>query len=106
MCIYLLNDMTLLSLVVPYEITVYTSDIFGAGTDSDVFIVLYGRDGVCTTQKSLCVNKRERRMYFERNSVDQFIVEVSFLNVEAEDQSFFIQACTQPVLFTQRKISF
>ncbi|XP_040192273.1 lipoxygenase homology domain-containing protein 1 [Rana temporaria] len=61
---------------VPYEITVYTSDIFGAGTDSDVFIVLYGRDGVCTTQKSLCVNKRERRMYFERNSVDQFIVEL------------------------------
>ncbi|XP_073475133.1 lipoxygenase homology domain-containing protein 1 [Aquarana catesbeiana] len=61
---------------VPYEITVYTSDIFGAGTDSDVFIVLYGRDGVCTSQKSLCVNKRERRMYFERNSVDQFIVEL------------------------------
>ncbi|XP_072269601.1 lipoxygenase homology domain-containing protein 1 [Pyxicephalus adspersus] len=61
---------------VPYEITVYTSDIFGAGTDADVFIVLYGRDGVCTSQKSLCVNKRERRMYFERNSVDQFIVEL------------------------------
>ncbi|XP_071988971.1 lipoxygenase homology domain-containing protein 1 isoform X1 [Engystomops pustulosus] len=61
---------------VPYEITVYTSDIFGAGTDADVFIVLYGRDGVCTQQKSLCVNKRERRMYFERNSVDQFIVEL------------------------------
>ncbi|XP_073445861.1 lipoxygenase homology domain-containing protein 1 isoform X1 [Dendrobates tinctorius] len=61
---------------VPYEITVYTSDIFGAGTDADVFIVLYGRDGVCTQQKSLCVNKRERKMYFERNSVDQFIVEL------------------------------
>ncbi|KAM3939741.1 lipoxygenase homology domain-containing protein 1 [Leptodactylus fuscus] len=61
---------------VPYEITVYTSDIFSAGTDADVFIVLYGRDGVCTQQKSLCVNKRERRMYFERNSVDQFIVEL------------------------------
>ncbi|XP_075441794.1 lipoxygenase homology domain-containing protein 1 isoform X2 [Ascaphus truei] len=61
---------------VPYEITVYTSDIFGAGTDADVFIVLYGRDGVCSQQKSLCVNKRERRMYFERNSVDQFIVEL------------------------------
>ncbi|XP_029436484.1 lipoxygenase homology domain-containing protein 1 [Rhinatrema bivittatum] len=61
---------------VPYEITVYTSDIFGAGTDADVFIVLYGRDGICTQQKSLCVNKRERRMYFERNSVDLFIVEL------------------------------
>ncbi|XP_078530890.1 lipoxygenase homology domain-containing protein 1 isoform X2 [Lissotriton helveticus] len=61
---------------VPYEITVYTSDKFGAGTDADVFIVLYGRDGLCSQQKSLCVNKRERRLYFERNSVDQFIVEL------------------------------
>lgn len=63
--------------VVPYEVTVYTSDIFGAGTDADVFIVLYGADGVCTRQKSLCQNKRERRMFFERNTVNQFIVEVT-----------------------------
>ncbi|XP_034956813.2 lipoxygenase homology domain-containing protein 1 [Zootoca vivipara] len=61
---------------VPYEVTVYTTDIFGAGTDADVFIVLYGADGVCTSQKSLCQNKRERRMFFERNSVNQFIVEL------------------------------
>ncbi|XP_062984875.1 lipoxygenase homology domain-containing protein 1 [Elgaria multicarinata webbii] len=61
---------------VPYEITVYTSNIFGAGTDADVFIVLYGADGVCTQQKSLCQNKRERRMFFERNAVNQFIVEL------------------------------
>ncbi|KAM6301572.1 lipoxygenase homology domain-containing protein 1 [Podargus strigoides] len=61
---------------VPYEITVYTSDIFGAGTDADVFIVLYGSDGICTQQKSLCLNKREKRIYFERNSVNQFIVEL------------------------------
>ncbi|XP_053910565.1 lipoxygenase homology domain-containing protein 1 [Cuculus canorus] len=61
---------------VPYEITVYTSDIFGAGTDADVFVVLYGSDGICTQQKSLCLNKREQRMYFERNSVNQFIVEL------------------------------
>lgn len=62
--------------VVPYEIKIFTSDIFGAGTDADVFIVLYGRDAVCTQQKSLCVNKRERRMYFERGAEDMFIVEV------------------------------
>ncbi|XP_044287456.1 lipoxygenase homology domain-containing protein 1 isoform X2 [Varanus komodoensis] len=61
---------------VPYEITVYTSDIFGAGTDADVFVVLYGADGICTQQKSLCQNKRERRMFFERRSVNQFIVEL------------------------------
>lgn len=62
--------------VVPYEIKMFTSDVFGAGTDADVFIVLYGRDAVCTQQKSLCVNKRERRMYFERGAEDMFIVEV------------------------------
>lgn len=62
--------------VVPYEIKVFTSDVFGAGTDADVFIVLYGRNAVCTQQKSLCVNKRERRMYFERRAEDMFIVEV------------------------------
>uniref|UniRef100_A0A3Q3VSS6 PLAT domain-containing protein n=1 Tax=Mola mola TaxID=94237 RepID=A0A3Q3VSS6_MOLML len=62
---------------VPYEIKVFTSDMFGAGTDADVFIVLYGRDAVCTQQKSLCVNKRERRMYFERGAEDMFIVELA-----------------------------
>ncbi|XP_059213530.1 lipoxygenase homology domain-containing protein 1 [Centropristis striata] len=61
---------------VPYEIKTFTSDVFGAGTDADVSIVLYGRDAVCTQQKSLCVNKRERRMYFERGAEDMFIVEL------------------------------
>lgn len=60
----------------PYEIKIFTSDVFSAGTDADVFIVLYGRNAVCTQQKSLCVNKRERRMYFERGAEDMFIVEV------------------------------
>ncbi|KAL4660900.1 lipoxygenase homology domain-containing protein 1-like [Arapaima gigas] len=61
---------------VPYEIKIFTSDIFGAGTNADVFIVLYGRNGVCTQQKSLCVNERERHMYFERGAEDMFIVEL------------------------------
>ncbi|XP_045923575.1 lipoxygenase homology domain-containing protein 1-like [Micropterus dolomieu] len=61
---------------VPYEIKTFTSDVFGAGTDADVFIVLYGRNAVCTQQKSLCVNKRERMMYFERGAEDMFIVEL------------------------------
>ncbi|XP_054613031.1 lipoxygenase homology domain-containing protein 1-like isoform X2 [Dunckerocampus dactyliophorus] len=61
---------------VPYEIKIFTSDVFGAGTDADVFVVLYGRDAVCTQQKRLCVNKRERRMYFERGAEDMFIVEL------------------------------
>ncbi|XP_060929737.1 lipoxygenase homology domain-containing protein 1-like [Limanda limanda] len=61
---------------VPYEIKTSTSDVFGAGTDADVFIVLYGRNAVCTQQKCLCVNKRERRMYFERGAEEMFIVEL------------------------------
>ncbi|TSK72011.1 Lipoxygenase homology domain-containing protein 1 [Bagarius yarrelli] len=61
---------------VPYEIKIFTSDIFGAGTDANVFIVLYGQNGICTTQKSLCLNKRERCMYFERGAEDMFIVEL------------------------------
>ncbi|KAL0965208.1 hypothetical protein UPYG_G00278200 [Umbra pygmaea] len=61
---------------VPYEIKIFTSDLFAAGTDADVFIVLYGKDGVCTQQRSLCVNKRERTMYFERGAEDMFIVEL------------------------------
>ncbi|MEQ2159322.1 hypothetical protein GOODEAATRI_021626, partial [Goodea atripinnis] len=62
---------------VPYEIKIYTSDVFAAGTDADVFIVLYGQNGVCTLQKHLCVNERERRLYFERGAEDMFIVEGS-----------------------------
>ncbi|KAF7667477.1 hypothetical protein LDENG_00061370 [Lucifuga dentata] len=61
---------------VPYEIKIYTSDIFGAGTDADVFIALYGRKGICTQQKPLCVNKRERRLFFERGAEDMFIIEL------------------------------
>lgn len=61
----------------PYEIKIFTSDVFAAGTDADVFIVLYGQNGLGTQQKHLCVNERERRLYFERGAEDMFIVEVS-----------------------------
>ncbi|XP_021569028.1 lipoxygenase homology domain-containing protein 1 [Carlito syrichta] len=61
---------------VPYEITLYTSDVFAAGTDANVFIVLYGCDAVCTQQKYLCTNKREQKLFFERKSASRFIVEL------------------------------
>lgn len=63
-------------LVVPYEITLYTSDVFAAGTDANIFIVIYGCDAVCTRQKFLCTNKREQKLFFERKSASRFIVEV------------------------------
>ncbi|XP_061674583.1 lipoxygenase homology domain-containing protein 1-like [Syngnathoides biaculeatus] len=60
----------------PYELKVYTGDVSGAGTDADVFVVLYGQKGICTLQKGLCVNKRERRLHFGRGAEDVFIVEM------------------------------
>ena len=62
--------------VSPYEITVYTGDVSGAGTDADVYVVLFGKEK-STSQKSLCVNKQERKKYFERKSVDKFVIEVT-----------------------------
>ncbi|XP_077916249.1 lipoxygenase homology domain-containing protein 1 isoform X1 [Halichoerus grypus] len=61
---------------VPYEITLYTSDVFGAGTDANIFIVIYGCDAVCTQQKYLCTNKREQKLFFERKSASCFIMEL------------------------------
>ncbi|XP_047382696.1 lipoxygenase homology domain-containing protein 1 isoform X3 [Sciurus carolinensis] len=61
---------------VPYEITLYTSDVFAAGTDANIFIVIYGCDAVCTRQKFLCTNKREQKQFFERKSASRFIVEL------------------------------
>ncbi|XP_037020906.2 lipoxygenase homology domain-containing protein 1 isoform X1 [Artibeus jamaicensis] len=61
---------------VPYEITLYTSDVFAAGTNANIFIVIYGCDGLCTKQKFLCTNKREQKMFFERKSASRFIMEL------------------------------
>ncbi|CAK8676643.1 unnamed protein product [Clavelina lepadiformis] len=61
---------------VPYEITVYTTDMSSAGTDSNVFIVLYGRDGVQTEKTSLCPSKDDRKSRFNRKSVDTFVLEL------------------------------
>ncbi|XP_058412554.1 lipoxygenase homology domain-containing protein 1 isoform X2 [Diceros bicornis minor] len=61
---------------VPYEITLYTSDVFAAGTDANIFIVIYGCDAVCTQQKYLCTNKREQKLFFERKSASRFILEL------------------------------
>uniref|UniRef100_A0A7N5JZM6 Lipoxygenase homology PLAT domains 1 n=1 Tax=Ailuropoda melanoleuca TaxID=9646 RepID=A0A7N5JZM6_AILME len=61
---------------VPYEITLYTSDVFTAGTDANIFIVIYGCDAVCTQQKYLCTNKREQKLFFERKSASRFIMEL------------------------------
>jgi len=60
---------------IPYEITTHTSDISGAGTEADVYVVLYGEDSA-SSQKSLCTNKNERKQSFKRGAVTKFVVEV------------------------------
>ncbi|KAM5220871.1 lipoxygenase homology domain-containing protein 1 isoform 1-T1 [Hipposideros larvatus] len=61
---------------IPYEITFYTSDVFAAGTNASVFIVIYGCDGLCTEQRNLCSTKREQKIFFERKSASRFIMEL------------------------------
>lgn len=55
---------------IPYEVTVYTGDCSGAGTDANVFLQLYGFDGTKTEQHNL----RSRSDNFERGYVDKFKV--------------------------------
>lgn len=61
---------------VPYEIVVYTSDIQGAGSDSNVFVTLYGNGGVSTEELFLTDSKKKRKECFNRASVDVFVREV------------------------------
>ena len=61
---------------VPYEITVYTSDMMGSGTSANVYIVLYGCDGA-TEEVILADTSKKKKDSFKRGSVDQFVKEVS-----------------------------
>jgi lipoxygenase homology domain-containing protein 1 len=60
--------------LVPYRIRVQTSDVRGAGTDSDVFIVIHGSQG--SSSEFELANAANN---FERNQTDTF--EVSGLDV-------------------------
>ena len=62
--------------VVPYEITVYTSDSRGAETTANPYIVIYGEE-VRTQQVELCKNKADRRDKFKRGAIDKFVIEVN-----------------------------
>ncbi|KAG2501257.1 hypothetical protein HYH03_001064 [Edaphochlamys debaryana] len=53
--------------IIPYHFHVYTSDIRGAGTDADVFVVLHGELG--DTPVTFFPSQLEN---FERGSVDKF----------------------------------
>lgn len=54
---------------IPYEVTVWTSDIKGAGTDANVFLQMYGENG--KTEELQLRNKTDN---FEKAAVDKFKV--------------------------------
>ena len=53
---------------ITYQIIVYTADVFGAGTNANVSITLYGENGD-TGSRPL---QQKFRDLFERNQKDQF----------------------------------
>lgn len=54
---------------IPYEVTVWTSDVSGAGTDANVFLQMYGEEG-----KTEEYPIRNRTDNFEQAQVDKFKV--------------------------------
>lgn len=64
---------------VPYEITVFTSNLSSAGTSANVFIALYGNDG--STEEIVLNDTKlsKKKDCFRKGSVDQFVKEVSVL---------------------------
>ena len=76
----MLNGWSLIDVLVdvPYEITVYTSDMMGAGTSANVYLVLYGSDAA-TEEVVLADTSKKKKDSFKRGSVDQFVKEVSAL---------------------------
>ena len=54
---------------IPQEVTVYTGDVRGAGTNANVFLVMYGENG-----KSDQFDLRSKSDNFERGQVDKFKV--------------------------------
>lgn len=51
---------------VEYTVKVMTGDVFGAGTDANVFLTIYGEHGD-TSERNL--SKSQNRNKFERNQV-------------------------------------
>ena len=71
----------------PYEITVYTSDVSSAGTDANVFIALYGMGGVCTEQVDLTESKKKKRKEcFNKGNADVFVREVCKLHLQLQEE--------------------
>ncbi len=77
-----------------YEIIVYTGKQRGAGTDSQVYITLFGKDGK-QTEKIHLLNPVNNKNPFERDQIDKFRVhanrigELNKLRIEQDDSGQF-----------------
>ncbi|CAF4182729.1 unnamed protein product, partial [Rotaria sordida] len=60
-----------------YEIIVYTGDKTGAGTDSQVYITLFGKDGKRT--EKIHLKNSNNKDPFERNRTDKFCVKSDYI---------------------------
>ncbi|XP_053384453.1 lipoxygenase homology domain-containing protein 1-like isoform X6 [Mercenaria mercenaria] len=57
---------------IPYEVTIWTGDKSGAGTDANVFLQIYGTDG-----KTETYNLRNKTDNFEKGMCDKFKIEAA-----------------------------
>ncbi|PAA79474.1 hypothetical protein BOX15_Mlig008366g2 [Macrostomum lignano] len=63
-----LSEVTDIEHTIPYEIIVQTGNCQGAGTDANVFVQIYGEDGLKTEQTPL----RSRSDTFEKGKLEKF----------------------------------
>lgn len=63
--------MSLLLTDIPYEVTVWTGERSGAGTDANVFLQIYGDKG--KTEEKALGNKTDN---FEQGQIDKFKVNI------------------------------
>ncbi|CAF1135774.1 unnamed protein product [Rotaria sordida] len=71
------SDMWALGIKTSYEIIVYTGDKRGAGTDSQVYITLFGNDGKRT--EKIHLKNSNNKDPFERNQADKFCVQDDYI---------------------------
>ena len=54
-----------------YDVTVYTGDVFGAGTNANVSLTMYGENG----ESGKLALRQSGRDLFERKQIDKFSLE-------------------------------
>ena len=76
---------------IKYQVIVYTGDVFGAGTNANVYITIYGANG----DSGKRVLEQSWRDLFERNQIDRFEIECLDLGKRVKNCNFlaFLGGC-------------